>query len=414
MQNSDIVPDFELINRVLFDWLNFTSKLHDVKDVLELIGMQDVEFENLPGNRGFTNRLYFNGVSIHYCSVPGTLQEGLVWLEMSGQGCRTFETYGNGNYQELFELALAEPKDIHITRLDVAYDDFTGLLNIDQICDQTREEHFTSRSNTYQAIYSNKGNSVLFGTRNSNVLIRIYDKAAERGYDNTKLHWIRCELQIKDVNAMGFIKQLQSKELIDVYLGVLKNYLLFRDPSENDSNKRRWQVSPWWDRFLKDAERLSIWSKPGTIYNLSTCERYVLSQPVGSIKTMIEVHGAEAFIEIIQRCPPSKNPKYKRIIDEYRETQRLRLEDSTWRTITTDDDLEFFRELQERLAKERELDKARNSNLNDYYSGASIKRDAERKNELYAKRLKEQARKDFEARIRRELGYKPEGDDDSS
>ena len=113
MQNSDLMPDFELVNRVLIDWLNFTTRLHDVKDVIELIGMQDAPFESLVGSRGFTDRLYFNGVSIHYCSVPGTMQEGLVWLEMSGQGCRTFETYGNGNYKELFELALSEPKDIH-------------------------------------------------------------------------------------------------------------------------------------------------------------------------------------------------------------------------------------------------------------------------------------------------------------
>lgn len=409
MQNSDIMPDFELVNRVLFDWLNFTTRLHNVKEVIELIGMQDVGFEWLAGSRGFTDRLYFNGVSIHYCSVPGTLQEGLVWLEMSGQGCRTFETYGNGDYQALFELALSEPKDIHISRLDVAYDDFTDLFDIDKICDQTRDQHFTSRSNTYQAIYSNKGNSVLFGTRNSNVIIRIYDKAAERGYDNKKLHWIRCELQLKDRNAMGFIGQLQDKELIDVYLGVLKNYLIFREPT-GDSNKRRWPISPWWDRFLGDAARLSVWSKPGTIYNLSACERYLFTQPIGSIKTVIEVHGAEEFIEMVKRAPPPKNPKYKRLIDEYNEHQRLSQENGVMREITTEEEFEFFKDLQEKLRLERELYIKKQNNLNDYYSAASIQRDVKRKNEIIQERYRMRARQELQERIRRELGYTKKGD----
>ena len=121
---------------------------------------------------------------------------------------------------------------------------------------------------------------------------------------------------------------------------------------------------------------------------------------------MLEVHGAEAFIEMIKRAPPSKNPKYKRLIDEYRENEKLKLDDSSWRTISTEEDVDFFKELQERLLHERELYLARNSNLNDYYSGASIKRDAERKNEIINKRRKEEAKKALEERIQRDLGRK--------
>ena len=349
MHYSDNLPDFPKENRIIFDWVSFTTRKHSVVSLVELLGLMDCPFETVRGSKGFMWREYFGGISIHYNENELQHEGEFIWLEMSGRGCRTYESYGCGDYEKLFKLVRDDPENIHITRLDIAFDDMTGVFDIDHVCDEVRLEHFVSRTSTYQSIYSNAGNAVYFGSKKSNVFIRIYNKAAERGYDGNKLHWVRCELQLKDINAKGFVDKLEEKDLRELYLGVLKNYLSFRVPT-NDSNKRRWPEAEWWSKFLDNAVRVSVWSKPGVDYNLSACERYVLTQPVGSIKTLIEIFGNEAFLEMIRKAPAPKNPKYKQIIEQTFASMKL----SSYETIATrftelssDKELELLSELQE-------------------------------------------------------------------
>lgn len=353
MHDSVILQEFPKENRIIIDWVSFTTRLHTVSDIIRLLRLENVPFEILVGSKGKRYRYYFGGISIHYDEIQMDVITGdYVWLEMSGQGCRTFETHGNGNYQALFDAAIENPKEVHLTRLDVAFDDMTGVFDIDLLCDETRLENYTSFLKKYQSIYSNAGNTVYLGSRTSNLLIRIYDKAQERGYDKNEKHWIRCELQIKDENALGFIKKLQDKSISEVYRGVLKHYLLYREPSETDSNKRRWKIREWWDKFLDDAISMSIWAKPGVLYNLSVCEKYVLTQPASSIKTLIEIHGKNAFIEMIERVPPSKNPKYRRLKMEYEQNKRLKSTHSALNKLVldvTEDEIWYFEDLRQCL-----------------------------------------------------------------
>jgi len=367
MHKTDILPDFEIKNRIIYDWLSFTTKIHSVSDLVDLLELRNCPFETVNGSKGFRYREYFNGISIHFNEQQLSQAGDFIWLEMSGQGCRTFETYGSGDFEGLFALARADPVNIHITRLDVAFDEFTELFDINKICEYTKNEYFTSRIKNYKAIFSNGGNSVEFGSRMSNVLIRIYDKAAERGYDNSKFHWIRCELQLKDCNALGFANKAEAIGIQETYLGVLKNYLLFREPS-TDSNKRRWPICDWWYKFLDDAVRVSVWSKPGVDYNLTRCERYVLTQPVGSIKTLIEIHGEEGFLDMIKNAPAPKNPKYKSLIKQAIESTKLMSDLSTLNKmieLTSDSEIEFLCEIQENfrdLKRVVELKKLENTN----------------------------------------------------
>ena len=308
-------------NRLIFDWVSFSTRKHKPDEIMDLLGMRDCPWEILASGNGYTHRHHFGGVSISFVDGDMSHVGGFYLLDMSGKGCRTFETYGHGDYDVLFNLVRKEegkPKilqDVRLTRLDVAYDDLTGVLNIDQICDKTRLGEFVSRIQRYESIYGSNGNSVNFGSKGSNVFIRIYDKARERGFTDGR-HWIRCELQIRKENACGFVNKLARIELSELYTGVLKNYLSFREANENDSNKRRWEESPWWTEFLDHARAISIVEKPGVIYNLSACEKYVLTQPVGSIKTLIKIHGVDLFLEMIDSAPAPKNPKYKRLIAE--------------------------------------------------------------------------------------------------
>lgn len=361
MQDSEKMPDFPKENRIIFDWVSFTTRRHSVVELVELLKLTDCPFETVSGSKGFRWRQYYSGISIHYNENELQHSGDFIWLEMSGQGCRSFESFGSGDYEGLFELVRSDPQNIHLTRLDIAFDDMTGVFDINTVCDETRAEHFVSRTSTYQAIYSNAGNASYFGSKKSNVFIRIYDKASERGYDGEKFHWVRCELQVKDVNARGFVEKLAYTDLRDLYLGVLKNYLSFRVPTD-DSNKRRWPEAEWWSEFLDDAVRTSVWSKPGVDYNLSACERYVMTQSIGSIKTLIEIFGKEEFLEMIRKAPAPKNPKYKQLIAQTFAEMKLRSDESIadrFIELTSDNELELVHEIQDGYADVHRMFKLR-------------------------------------------------------
>ena len=111
-----------------------------------------------------------------------------VWVEMSGQGCRTFESLSSVGWDGIFSFI--QQNGLKITRLDVAYDDHSGLLNIRDIVDDTQDGMYVSKSDYWETVLSSKGTTVQIGSPQSKVLIRIYDKAAERG--KTDEHWICC------------------------------------------------------------------------------------------------------------------------------------------------------------------------------------------------------------------------------
>ena len=114
-------------NLVIYDWLSFTSKVHTPDQLIAALGLAHVPWTDTKGARGYLDRKYFSCISIHY---NGRSDMG-VWVEMSGQGCRTFESLSNVGWEGIFSFI--RDNGLKITRLDVAYDDHSGILNIREI-----------------------------------------------------------------------------------------------------------------------------------------------------------------------------------------------------------------------------------------------------------------------------------------
>lgn len=193
-------------DKIIYDWVSITSKIHSPDDFIRLLGLDhdSISWEKVKGAHGYRDRLYWEKISIHYNGADGMG----IWLEMSGQGCRAFETFGSGDYETLFSEVFENPGDMNITRLDVAFDEHSGLLDIAEICEDTRKQEYVSRFQGWEVVDSDKGSSVTFGSRSSEILIRIYDKAAERGFDDGR-HWIRVELQLRRERARAFLAGLR-------------------------------------------------------------------------------------------------------------------------------------------------------------------------------------------------------------
>lgn len=293
---------------VIYDALSITSKIHSPADFKELLGLGDVNWQCVKGAKGYRQRMYWQGISIHF---DGTDDMG-IWLEMMGQGCRAFETYGNGDYEALFQLVLWENKDMKITRLDVAFDDHSGLLDMEKLIDDTRSRKYVSRWRkakiTYDidSLYGYDGASINHGSMSSEIFLRIYDKAAERGLTDGS-HWIRVELQLRRDRAKTFIEQ--GGAIGENFAGVIANYVRYIEPCD-DSNRWRWPFKRYWADLLDGAAAIRLYVKPGVDYNLGNLENFVVKQAGNAVSAYIDIFGEKKFLEDIRHRGTAPNPKY--------------------------------------------------------------------------------------------------------
>lgn len=303
-------------NLVIYDWVSITSKIHSPQNFIELLGLQNVTWEEVKGANGYRDRLYWGCISIHY---NGREDMG-VWLELSGQGCRNFETFGSGNYEVLFDEVRENSQQMNLTRLDVSFDDHTGILNMDTLESDTRALSFVSRFKKVKTEWEwnfeklSRGLSIYHGRKGSSVMIRIYDKAVERGFTDGR-HWVRVELQLRDDRALAFLDAPGS--IGERWAGVVRNYLRYVDEDLFDSNKWRWPVKRYWLDLLGAVEPIRLYQKPGAEYNLSDLEHFVYRQAGNAISALLEIQGEQVFRENLRKRGTGMNLKYKALIDQY-------------------------------------------------------------------------------------------------
>lgn len=203
-------------NLILFDWLTFTSHCDSLETIMQLLGLKEVSWQKMEkGRNGYRQRYFFENISILY---DGAENMG-VCVDMSGTGCRAFETYSKIGWDELMQILYFNSGDYNVTRLDMAFDDHTGILDIDVLRDDTDDHLYVSRSRTWKVEYGSQGTTIYHGSPKSNMYIRIYDKAAERDLQN--VHWIRVEMQMRDEIAAGFIDGLLKHSTGVQFRGVL-------------------------------------------------------------------------------------------------------------------------------------------------------------------------------------------------
>lgn len=295
-------------NVILYDWLSFTSKDLEVEQLKILMGLDTMPWLEGRGSHGYRKAEYFDHIKIHYDG-----QEGMgIWCEMSGQGCRAFESYSGVGWDDLFFRIMY--KGMKVTRLDVAFDDHTGLLDIHQIFDDTRLGHWVGRSNYWECISSSKGTTCQVGSPQSKVLVRIYDKAAER--NKLAEHWIRVELQLRDDRAFQFLS-LKDFSLGEKFSGVLLNYLKYVTPVDGDSNRSRWPIAVYWANLLDLLSPISVFVAPGVEYNESRLDAAVFNQMGNAIKTSLRINGVEGFLNKLMAVETTPNPKYDLLLSRY-------------------------------------------------------------------------------------------------
>lgn len=298
-------------NLILIDWLTVTCFGFSVGDAIDLLGMQQCPFEDIPrGMNGYPARKFWNGVTIMYGAddpslVPiDKLRDDMgICINLSGVGCRSFETYGRNDWSFLFSkfntfTSKVREKNgrkfsFNVTRLDLAFDDHEGTFDIYLLASKVKDCEYISPFKYSSITWSNdqdedlQGLNINIGSPSSDVLFRIYDKAAERGFKDR--HWIRLELQVRHERAVHLANDLLSMSTGEVLRGVCAQYLRFIDPGL-DSNKSRWPVSDFWSRFLDGVSKIQLWTAPGSEYNIAKSEYYLFKQYTPLLATLFYIY----------------------------------------------------------------------------------------------------------------------------
>lgn len=306
--------NFSLENCILFDWLTFTSKCDGIGSLISLLGLESVTFEELPrGRNGYKSMMTWEGISI----LSDGREDMGICVDMTGKGCRTFETYATTSWDDLFAVLLSDP-DYNVSRLDVAMDDHTGILDIDELRDDTDDHHYISKSRKWMVQYGSEGCTIYHGSQQSNMLIRIYDKAAEKNIDG---HWVRVEMQMRDEIATGFLSGMPAEGLGAHACGVLNNYLRYVDPDEG-KNMSRWPMTAYWDQFSQSMQAIRCWSAPGVDYDLMHLSNYIINQVGNALDCYIKIFGVADLVRELGARSIRPSPKYLRLQREYERLQK--------------------------------------------------------------------------------------------
>lgn len=184
---------------------------------------------------------------------------------------------------------------------------------LSDVSDALSNGDFCSHIKSWEIIRDNNdGFTIYIGSKKSNLFFRLYDKAIERGFiDRSCGHWIRVEVQLRHEKADSWIRQNCKPENL---IGVLADMIRFIDSFDTDSHKNRRETALWWEKFIGNASRVHLLSKPGVEYNLEKLQNYVFGQAGPSIYAAMDNLGLNKFLGLLSQSSMERyknNPKYR-------------------------------------------------------------------------------------------------------
>lgn len=290
---------------ILIDYFRATFKDIELSEIIEYLGLENLNWIEGKPRDGWSQHDYFNGIHLY----SGGRED--VGIELSGVGCRTLESVNSlcFDWLALFRWVVGFSDRANISRLDVACDEKDGTLDFCTMVKHTRLGKFIAKPRKKIWIDGDE-REIMWGASSSSTRLRIYDKALERGVDG---HWIRCEFQLRDEAADSFIANYLSFGDIGLtYGGVLLNYLRYTtkapDP-EKSHNYDSIRTAAWWSKFVGTSQKIHNVTVGGLPYNLESLEDYISTQCASSIRAFIEVSSLDRLLDIVNHTPYSSKQK---------------------------------------------------------------------------------------------------------
>ena len=278
-------------DKIVIDWLSWTcKKFEDVKELLHYFNFNNMDFSELPkGQYGYLKSLMSTDTKIRV-NYEGTKEMGINVI-ISGSSCRLLEGQGF-DLVELLLLIVAN--DFTITRLDIALDSYTNLIK--KIVKKYDKYEYVSKFKSTKKIENKKGSksdgvTLYFGSRTSDIMLRIYDKQAEQ---KTEKPWTRIEFEIKKEYTKDIAKLIDEKGLGETFKGLLSNYLNF--VVRRETNVSRSRVCPWWKKLIQDIDKIKLYREP-KVKTVEELKTWIKKQVSPSLATIVQSDLGYDFID---------------------------------------------------------------------------------------------------------------------
>lgn len=222
--------------RTSVDWLSITYKWESFKiqngqNLNEAVSKHVVEFLSMPYEgqwqsttplQGYAKAIVNKiGVRVNF-SLPGSPNG--VHVVYSG---RTLQTFHWGDLlMDCYVL------DGQVTRIDIALDVMDSPIDILELYRHMKEGWCITQSKKYSYIEGNTGQTLYVGSRQSERMLRVYDKAAEQG---TTGQWVRFELEVKGAKArqIAHYVSIEGAEAIPALIADFATFIDYQWPDGN-------------------------------------------------------------------------------------------------------------------------------------------------------------------------------------
>jgi DNA relaxase NicK len=250
------------------DWLSFTLPDIGVDEVTPRIGGD--WFESEKGFRGYpTAKLMTQGkggVGKLGSGAPRKPRE--VHVDLSGG---IVSQWDEAKLKDVLGWIVAQRG--HVTRIDVALDDREATVAVATIKDAVDAGQAVTRSTKFKALQASNhragvrtGETLYFGSRESQTMLRVYDKRLERqshGAEDAAAYGVRWELEFKEERAQACAKAflyLDSEDWRSFIVGVLRSYVDFREITREAApyEKYRAPLLPWWKALTEGFRRCRL------------------------------------------------------------------------------------------------------------------------------------------------------------
>jgi DNA relaxase NicK len=250
------------------DWLSFTLPEMAVEELTKRIGGD--WFDSEKGFRGYPSAKLMTqgkgGVGKLGTGAPRRPRE--VHVDLSGG---IVSQWDEATLKDMLTWLFTQRG--HVTRIDVALDDRDATVSVATVKEAVDEGKAVTRSTKFKALFGSDhrkgvrtGETLYFGSRESQTMLRVYDKRLEmhaHGSDDADSYGVRWELEFKQERAQACAKAflyLDQEDWRSFIVGVLRSYIDFRDITREAApyEKYRAQLLPWWQALTEGFRRCRL------------------------------------------------------------------------------------------------------------------------------------------------------------
>ena len=313
--------------KVSIDWIAFTSTIiTEVSEMISFLGYADEDFVLLPrGANGYKKMHRLESAPVTILSdgnedmgihvvISGTaIPDLLEHFRASITGDTPFAaeavTLSDFDNSIMTEFLQQVRRLGWLTRFDLAVDDLGAqYFTLDDVKGFLDRREVVSRFRVYknvlEATFANEktGHTIYFGSRRSEVMLRVYDKQLEqnqKAVDGEEIQepWVRWEIELKNDRAdIAADYLIQRKQLGEIIMEILNNYV--RVIVNDDSNRSRCSAHPLWEKFVGAVGRLRLYVE-AVQKTIDEKKRWLIRQCLPTIAGVIIADGGS--FDIITR-----------------------------------------------------------------------------------------------------------------